>query len=286
MIFVSLGSGSSGNATLVSTGEESLLIDCGLSYRRIREGLDALGISMESLSGVLLTHEHADHIKGLKRLMSAHRIPVFGSLGTLESLAQASGDEYFRYAGRELLCPVGLCRPFEIGSFSVTGFPVYHDAAMPCAWRMELTQPETALSLTGNDNYVPRRQVSCCVLTDCGHFDDEICAWLKDLDLLLLEANHDRAMLSLGPYPMALKRRIMSSAGHLSNHAAGQLISEILNPRLRHVYLAHLSRENNTPAKAIETVRGEVAAACGQRAAETLSLSAAPRDGLSLITEL
>lgn len=277
MIFASLASGSSGNCSFAATEHSSILIDCGLSAKRIDESLKALGYSAAGLDAVLLTHEHSDHIKGLKRLVSAYGVPVYASEATLRQLPEAARDEFFRYAGRELMHPVSAEQWLQIGDFSVLPFQVSHDAAGPFAYRFETKQAAgTAL----------RSHVSGAVMTDTGFFDDAMRDHLLGLDVLLLEANHDRGMLSNGPYPLVLKRRIMSRQGHLSNNAAGQLLSEILNPRLSHVFLGHLSRENNTPELALETVRREVAERLGARAAEALSLSVAPREGLSQVIRL
>lgn len=276
MRFVSLASGSKGNATLILTETNAVLVDCGITAKRAEESLQALGLSLKDIDALLLTHEHIDHIRGAKRLMSAYRIPVYGTEGTLKNLSRVTGDEYFNYAGRELMEAVRMDQYFRIGDIGILPFHTYHDVAEPCGYRFELTQENEDL----------RRHVELAVMTDCGHFDDYIADHLMSLDSMLLESNHDRTMLANGPYPMRLKRRIMSSEGHMSNHAAGQLLSEVISPRLKTVLLGHLSQENNTHQKALETVREELSAVYGEAAAGRLGLYVAPQDGLSVTVEL
>ncbi len=276
MKFVSLSSGSKGNSTLVCTENTKILIDCGISAKKTDESLKALGLSLKQIDAVVLTHEHSDHIKGLKRIMQAYRLPVYASGGTLKSIVKASGDEFFNYAGRKLMEQIYIDKPFEIGDISLLPFKIYHDAAEPCGYRIEIHQ-------SGDGQ---RKHVETAVMTDCGHFDDEIKDHLKLLDAILVEANHDRGMLANGPYPMSLKRRIMSASGHLSNNATGQLISEILSPKLKTALLGHLSHENNTHELAIGTVRNELKNAYGQEVAEGFEMMVAPQEALSYVIEL
>ena len=289
MIFVSLASGSSGNCTFVGTDTAKILIDCGISAKKIDESLRALGFCASELDAVFLTHEHTDHIKGLKRLMSAYQVPVYASAGTLGSLARALRDEYFNFAGRPLMHEVRAAEPVMIRSLRVLPFAISHDAAQPFGYRMEATE---ALSLfddaAGQEAENGCRTAAAAVATDMGYFDDAIRDQLLGLDVLLLEANHDRGMLANGPYPISLKRRIMSREGHLSNNSCGQLLAEIVNPRLRHVFLGHLSKENNTPQAALKTVREELLRALGSRAQEMMlpEISVAPHDGMSQVIEI
>ncbi|MBQ9420667.1 MAG: MBL fold metallo-hydrolase [Lachnospiraceae bacterium] len=276
MKMVSLASGSKGNCTLIRTDDACILVDCGISARRTEEALRAVGLSLRDVDALLLTHEHIDHIRGVKRLMSAYEIPVYATEGTLKNLARVSGDEYFNYAGRDRMEVIRTDREFTIGSVTVLPFATYHDVAEPCGYRFEISQEQSDL----------RRHVSAAVMTDCGHYDDYIADHLHYLDAMLLESNHDRTMLVNGPYPVYLKRRIMSSEGHMSNHAAGQLLTEILSPKMTSVLLGHLSHENNTHQRALETVRGELAAAFGEATADRIDLNVAPQDGLSKLIEL
>ncbi len=276
MKMVSLASGSKGNCTLIRTDDACILVDCGISARRAEEGLRAVGLSLKDVDALFLTHEHIDHIRGVKRLMSAYDIPVYATEGTLKNLARVSGDEYFNYAGREKMEVIRADREIMVGSVGVLPFHTYHDVAEPCGYRFEISQ----------DGADQRRHVSLAVMTDCGHYDDYIADHLHYLDAMLLESNHDRTMLANGPYPVYLKRRIMSSEGHLSNHAAGQLLTEILSPKMTSVLLGHLSHENNTHQKALETVHAELAAVFGRETADRIDLNVAPQDGLSKEVEL
>lgn len=242
MILTSFASGSSGNCTFLSTGQENILVDCGLSLKRIKECLECFSLGVEDLDAVLLTHEHADHIKGLKRLLSGYGIPVYCSAGTWNSLPLVTKDEYYRYAGAEFFREAVPDREFYIGNILVHPFHTYHDTAGPLGFRFGLEQE------------IYGRDIDVAVLTDCGVYDDYITRQLKELDAVLLEANHDTEMLMNGPYPMFLKRRILSDLGHSSNAGCADLLNRIWSPRMKNVLLAHLSEENNTPETAYQYV--------------------------------
>lgn len=280
MLFVSLASGSSGNCTFIATDSAKILIDCGISAKKIDESLKALGFCAEALDAVFLTHEHSDHIRGLKRLMSAYGIPVFGSAGTLKSLPYVLKDDYFFYAGRKLLHEVSADREYKHGGLTVLPFAISHDAAQPFAYRIESREALSFFEEEEDEIKASCRKKMCgpaddlrqkaacrtvcaAVATDMGYFDDAVRDHLLGLSAALLEANHDRAMLANGPYPMRLKRRIMSREGHLSNNSCANLLSEIMNPKLKHVFLGHLSKENNTPQAALSTVHAELSARFG-----------------------
>ena len=268
MKFYSLVSGSSGNASLLSAGRTNILIDCGISAKKADTLLKEAGLSggINDLDAVLLTHEHSDHIRGIKRIMSAYGIPVYGSTGTLKSLAQATRDEYFNYAGKKLMEAVRADFEVNIGEISFTPFDIYHDAAEPVAYRFETHE---------------KRDASAAIMTDCGHYDDYICDHLTGLDALILESNHDPEKLAKGPYPMSLKRRILSGTGHLSNGDAGDLLSRIYEPKLKSVKLGHLSRENNTPELAISTVCDRFKILRGEEALRLISIETASCDQLT-----
>lgn len=270
MIFTSFASGSSGNCTFIESKDTKILIDCGISAKRIDESLKEIGYSDGAycLDAIFITHEHSDHIKGLKRLMSSYGIPVYSSAGTLKSLFRATRDEYFHYAGVELMHVVSEGREVNIKGLKIIPFRTFHDSAMSLCYRVE------------------DGEHSAAVTTDTGYFDDYLRDMLLDLDVLLLEANHDRGMLVNGKYPVYLKRRIMSREGHLSNNSAGSLISEIVSPRLKHVILGHLSRDNNTPSLALNTVMEELVSRCGEEKIKGLAISIAPPDKMSEMIRL
>ena len=266
MIMVSLSSGSKGNCTLVRTETENILIDCGISARRIEQELNELELSVADIDAVLVTHEHGDHIKALKRLMSAYQIPVYTSHGTASGLYEATKDEFFRFCGDRITTIAADC-DFYIGNTLIRPFRIYHDTMGPLGFRLE------------QEKAVCGRDVAVCVMTDCGHYDDYIRENLMGLDALLIEANHDPDMLMEGPYPMFLKRRIFSDQGHASNYSCGQLLCEIDSDRLKHVLLGHLSETNNTPEKALMEVLSEYRPGLTR-------VSVAPQNGLSDIVSV
>ena len=263
MIMVSLSSGSKGNCTLIRTNTENILVDCGIAAKRIDGELKELGLSLAEIDAVLITHEHADHIKGLKRLMSAYRIPVYTSYGTASNLYSATKDEFFQYTDDEMHI-VYPDRDFYIGNTLVRPFRIYHDTPGPLAFRFE------------QEKAICGRDVSVCVMTDCGHYDEYIRSNLCGLDALLIEANHDPDMLMEGPYPMFLKRRIYSDQGHASNFSCGKLLSDVDSEKLKYVLLGHLSETNNTPQVALSEVLSEFSPVSAK-------VEVAPQDGMSRI---
>lgn len=231
---VILGSGSSGNSTLVRTARTSVLIDAGFSRRQLMLRMAACGWDPDKLDGILITHEHVDHIKGLDVLCSRHNVPVYA---TEETLADRE-LQYARLGAVEVVC---AGEEFKIGDMTVRSFSVPHDAADP---------------------------VGFVVSTDglrYGHVTDAGCSTalvrhhLQGCHLLALETNHDPDMLVEGPYPWFLKQRIMSRIGHLSNPDAAELLADVVTPDLQALFLAHISRENNTPSLAREVCREALA---------------------------
>lgn len=237
MRFVSIASGSSGNCIYAGTENTHVLIDAGISAKRIEKGLFELGLKPQELSGICITHEHSDHIKGLGVLARKYEIPIYGTEGTLREIRKAKSlGEY----PTELLTPLLPDVKLSIGDMELMPFHIDHDAADPVAYRIQ----------SGNK--------SIAVATDLGHYNQYTIDHLLDLDAVLLESNHDKRMLETGPYPYYLKRRIMGDFGHLSNENAGRLLGCILNDKMKHILLGHLSKENNLPELAYETVRLEV----------------------------
>ncbi len=237
MDFCSIASGSSGNCIYIGSDESSVLVDAGVSCRRITEGLKGIGRSLTDLTGILITHEHSDHIQGLGVLSRKAHIPIYGTAATLRQIR--------RYAplgvvDPELFRVIRPDDPFMLGDLKINAFHISHDAADPVAYRVENGGKTAA------------------VATDMGCYDDYTVDHLKNLDVALVESNHDVNMLEVGPYPYPLKRRILSEKGHLSNESAGHLLSEILSPRMNTVYLGHLSKNNNYGALAYATVTTEI----------------------------
>lgn len=231
--FTVLSSGSTGNATLVANGEVTLMIDAGFSCRRIDELLAEREVSGQELSGILVTHEHSDHIKGLGAVARKYNLPIYANEKTWSSMEKAIGQ-----IPEENRCLFGTGEAKDFGSLHVESFAISHDAAEPVGYCF----------------YDGKEKLSVC--TDLGYASDKVKAAIADSDVLVLEANHDIEMLRMGRYPWNIKRRILGDMGHLSNEATGELLSELLNGRIKRTYLAHLSREHNMPDLARMAVRG------------------------------
>ena len=227
---VFLGSGSSGNATVVTDGATTLLLDCGFSARECARRLETAGISATSVSAILLTHEHRDHVCGVDVFARRHGIPVFGTRGTLGASRLA-----------EHVHDTRVVRPQEcvrVGTIDVLPFRTSHDAEEPVGYRFE-SACGTRLGIA----------------TDTGTLTEETASALADCDLIGIESNHDTVMLDTGPYPFFLKARIRSERGHLSNADAADAIVDLAGARLRAVFALHVSRTNNTPELAEKALR-------------------------------
>lgn len=226
MRFASLGSGSAGNATLVEAGETRLLLDCGFSVKETVQRLARLSLAAEQLNGILVTHEHDDHARGVFKLAARYQIPVWLTHGTYRMCE--------RYLPSQ---PVNLHlidahTPFALRDIEVHPYPVPHDAREPA--QFVFTDGAHKLG----------------VLTDVGSVTPHIVAMLQACDGLLLECNHDLEMLRTGPYMQSLKKRVGGWLGHLDNQSSAQLLGQLDNRRLKHLVAAHLSEKNNTPALA------------------------------------
>lgn len=249
-----LGSGSSGNCILVQARGHALLVDVGLSARKISTALQERGVILSDLEAILLTHEHSDHVAGLPVLMRSCPAPVLANADTLA--------EVQRRTRRPDYCalPTGAAR--TIGPFEVISFPVSHDAVAPVGYVIEAEGARIT------------------VATDLGCASSVAIEAMSQSDLIVLEANHDVHRLVTGPYPHHLKRRILGENGHLSNAQAADMICEALNTREQTYWLAHLSRTNNTRQVALEGV-SDCLAAEGLRT----SIFVAERDRPSLVWE-
>lgn len=223
--FASAGSGSEGNALLVEAGVTRILIDCGFALKELRQRLARLHFAIESLTAIVVTHEHSDHASGVARLARQLRIPVWLTHGTLRML----GADMF--AGGELRLLRGGMR-VAVGALEVEAFTVPHDAREPVQF------------IIGNGSH------RLGVLTDAGCSTPHIEACLSGCHALVLECNHERELLEKGPYPPGLKRRVASRVGHLDNQAAAHILRNIDCSKLQHIVAAHLSKQNNTPEHA------------------------------------
>lgn len=223
-----LASGSKGNATFLRVGNTNILVDAGISTRRIKNSLNEVGINIQDLHGILITHEHRDHIAGLPTLMKKYNIPVYARPAAWNAMycRQLLPDE----------CCCALADDLTINEIKIKPFSISHDAADPVGFNLY------------------HENIKVSVATDLGFVTDNVKAAIELADVLVLEANHDIDMLRQGAYPWYLKRRIMSNRGHLSNTDAGWTLARL--PRKEHtqVFLAHLSQENNTPELARKTV--------------------------------
>ena len=237
MDFFSIASGSSGNCICIGDESTHVMVDAGISGKRIEAGMNTYDYTTGDMAGLLVTHEHSDHVSGLGVISRKYHLPIYATAGTIRALRSMKSLGNIDDTLWHVIRPD---EDFTIGSLTVHPFRISHDAADPVAYRIV------------NDS----SRVAVC--TDLGYYNDYIIDNLRDLDVLLLEANHDIHMLEVGSYPYELKRRILSDHGHLSNEASGQLLCQILNDDIKHVFLGHLSHENNYPDLAYETVRLEV----------------------------
>lgn len=262
MRFVSIASGSSGNCIYIGSDKTHILIDTGISNKRIEQGLNEIGLKGGELDGILLTHEHSDHVCGLGVLARKYEIPIYSTRETLDAVDKMKSlGEY----PRDLFCPICHEVDFFVGDLEIKPFRVDHDAANPVAYRVQHDRKSVA------------------VATDLGHYSQYIVDHLQGLDALLLESNHDVKMLEAGPYPYYLKRRILSDYGHLSNENAGRLLSCLLHDQLKHILLGHLSKENNYEELAYETVRLEIGESDTPYRPSDFPITVAKRDAMSQI---
>lgn len=239
--FASLGSGSSGNATLVSHEDTHILIDCGFSLKEAQRRTERLGLCLSRLSAVLVTHEHSDHLKGVPALARKHRIPVYMTPGTYHS----------RELGRiPELHLIHNYQEFTIGDLQIQPVAVPHDAREPA-------------------QFIFRHDGSTLgILTDLGSVTPHVLDAYDGCSALLLEANHDRQMLASGPYPPSLKSRVASPWGHLSNEQTAALLQQMDTSKLRHLVVGHISRKNNSlelarkALAAVDKSLGEIYYAC------------------------
>lgn len=234
MRFASIGSGSEGNGLIVESGPTRVLIDCGFGVRDTAARLQRAKVEPGSISAILVTHEHADHVGGVPAFAAKHDIPVWLTFGTLDVLGE-------RMANVERVYGFDSHDVFTIGALEVRPFPVPHDAREPVQFVVS-----DGVNRLG-------------VLTDIGVSTPFVEARLSGCDALVLECNHDPDLLATGGYPYPLKQRIAGRFGHLANDAAAAILTAIDCSRLRHVVAAHLSQQNNTPDHA----RAALAAALG-----------------------
>lgn len=259
MRLCSIASGSSGNCIYVGSDNTHLLVDVGISGKRVEQGLNSLELTGKDIDGILITHEHSDHIKGLGVIARKHQIPVYATEGTVEALSHMNLGKMPEGIFRE----IHEDEPFEINDLTVNPFTIPHDAAQPVGYRVEC------------------REHSVGIATDLGKYNEYIVGNLQNLDALLLEANHDIRMLQVGKYPYYLKQRILGDRGHLSNENAGRLLCRLLHDNMKGIFLGHLSRENNYEELAYETVCSEVTLGDNPYKSRDFRIQVAQRDCIS-----
>lgn len=229
--FCSLYSGSSGNSLLVESNETKILVDAGVSGKKVVEALDSLSIDTSEISAIIVTHEHTDHVKSLGTLSKKYNIPVFANKETWDAMpiekAKISTENQNIFT---------IANKFSIGDLDILPFSIPHDAANPCGFNI----------------YNENSKIS--IATDFGHITPEILNSLSNSKFILLESNYDPEVLRCSPYPYKLKTRINGPSGHLSNYLAGEAISYLIKNGLEKAMLGHLSKENNFPELAYKTV--------------------------------
>ncbi len=232
MLFSPLFSGSSGNCSFLEAGKVRLLVDAGLAGVHIENALRAIDVAPETLTAILVTHEHIDHVRAVGVLARRYKVPVYANAACFAQMERSTGE-----------IPPSCCRVFEtgcdfyLGELNVNPFKISHDAVEPVGYTF---------------SYKGR---SVGLLTDTGRMYEHLYDAVSGLDLLLIEANHDVDMLNRGSYPEVLKKRILSAKGHLSNEAAGKTLLRLYERGLRNAVLGHLSANNNDEALAMATVK-------------------------------
>ncbi len=258
MRLVSIASGSSGNCIYVGNDNTHLLVDVGISAKKIEAGLKEIDLCGKDLDGILITHEHSDHIQGIGVMARKYGIPIYATRGTIQEILNKKSLGNIDVS---LFESIQADSPFMIKDMEINSMRISHDARDPVAFRFRSGEKCAAIA------------------TDMGMYDDYTVDCLKGLDVLLLEANHDINMLQVGPYPYPLKQRILGTHGHLSNEAGGRLLSKVLHDDMKAVVLGHLSKENNLPELAYETVKLEVTMGDNPYDGNDFPILVAKRDG-------
>lgn len=220
-----------GNCSFIETENSKILVDFGVSCKKVTTALDSIGFNLQDIDAIFLTHEHSDHTYGLNTLCKKYSIPIIGTKGTLENLKQNVPDN--------LKISIKNDNTYDLKDITVHSFSIPHDAADPCGFTFFHNKKKIA------------------IVTDVGHIENNLYDNLAGSDFAMIEANYDQNMLLSSPYPNMLKRRILSDFGHLSNEDASEIVNEISTLGVKNIKLAHLSRENNFPELAYETVKSE-----------------------------
>ena len=264
MRLLNIASGSSGNSTYVGTNNTHILIDTGISKKRIFEGLNEAELLIDDIDAILITHEHIDHICSLGVIERKFEIPIYATKGTIEGIKRTCSLKDFNY---DVFCEIEEDNPFYINDIKFTALKTSHDANQSVCYKFENENSKGA------------------IVTDLGIYNDYLISNLQDLNFLMIEANHDVRMLEVGPYPYPLKQRILSDFGHLSNELSGQFLDKLLNDNINEVMLAHLSKENNTSELAQLTIKTEIDASTSKYKSNDFNINVAHHDFCSNIIE-
>lgn len=259
--FCSLYSGSSGNSLFVETENTKLLVDAGVSCKKIENALQDINVNPSSIDGILVTHEHTDHVQGLGTLSKKFNLPVFVNQKTLDTMPKQRD----KISSKNIKI-FNVNENFEIGDLKIHPFSIPHDAADPCGFNIL------------SDN----KKLS--IATDIGHMTNDILKNLEESLFIMLESNYDPEVLKASPYPFSLKSRIAGPTGHLPNEIAGKTISHLLKSGLKTAMLGHLSKESNFPELAYQTVIDELIS--NNYDENSLSISVASRDAHSKLIKL
>lgn len=233
--FCSLYSGSSGNSLFIQTENTKILVDCGVSCKKVEEGLASLDVNPSSIDAIIVTHEHSDHIKGLGTFSKKYDVPIYANSETLDNM-----EEQTSKISDDNINTFKVSKKFEIGDLDILPFSILHDAANPCGFNI----------------FKNNKKIS--IATDIGTMDKKTIKNLEDSIFILLESNYDPDILKYSPYPYPLKRRIAGPTGHLPNDIAGETISYLMKSGLQTAMLGHLSKENNFPELAYKTVTEKI----------------------------
>ncbi len=259
--FLSLFSSSSGNCHYIESGNTAILIDAGKSAKQIALALKARGIDPDGISAMFVTHEHGDHVCGVRVFSSRHNVPVYATEGT------AAGMRYHGYTDSKTPVHV-IDGETKVGDLTIIPFPTSHDTLEPCGY--------TVICADG-------KKIALC--TDLGIMTREVSAALKGSDLVLIESNHEFSMLMNGPYPYPLKRRIAGEKGHLNNDDCAAEVVKLVKNGTKKILLGHLSKENNTPENAYQTTLAALESA-GFKAGEDFTLAVLPPENTKKAVEL
>ncbi|MFV9510332.1 MBL fold metallo-hydrolase [Tepidibacillus sp. LV47] len=227
-----IASGSTGNSIYIGTDQYHFLVDAGLSGKKVERGLKEIGVNPKELTGILVTHEHDDHIRGIGVLARKYQIPIYANERTFNALPSQVGK-----IDDSLKRMIETGSVIEFGDFQIESFPISHDAADPVGFLFR------------------NKDLQLSIVTDSGYISEKIKEKIKGSDVFIFEANHDVEMLRMSRYPWSVKQRILGDYGHLSNEASGEALADVITNDTQKVFLAHLSRENNLPEIARLTVQ-------------------------------